>query len=217
MSATSATSSAHNPPAASPTASPGGTAAVDPDGFADEGSLLVEEQRFAIVPEWVIDAQIPDGAFRLYALLLRFGNGSGQRMPARATLARRMNRSVDAVDRAMRQLVDAGLVRVEHRKAGKRYLSNRYHVRTSSPFPASDRPSGRGGRTSAATPTGGRDGGRRSAATPITEGGRTDAATPGRTSAGRAAAGVRPDREISTERTPPPPSAPPASRAEPSP
>jgi hypothetical protein len=65
------------------------------------GTLVVEEPRFAIVPEWVIDAALSDGAFRLYSLLLRYGNGSGSRMPSRQTLARRLRRSVDAVDRAM--------------------------------------------------------------------------------------------------------------------
>jgi len=61
------------------------------------GTLVVEEPRFAIVPEWVIDAPVSDGAFRLYSLLLRYGNGSGFRMPSRQTLARRLRRSVDAV------------------------------------------------------------------------------------------------------------------------
>ena len=51
------------------------------------GTLVVEEPRFAIVPEWVIDAAVSDGAFRLYSLLLRYGNGSGSRMPSRQTLA----------------------------------------------------------------------------------------------------------------------------------
>jgi len=77
------------------------------------GTLFVEEPRFAIVPEWVIDAAVSDGAFRLYSLLLRYGNSSGCRMPSRPTLARRLRRSVDAVDRAMRQLTEAGIVRVE--------------------------------------------------------------------------------------------------------
>ncbi len=210
MSSTCTTSSVHSGPAGASTASTSTT--VDSDSFADEGSLLVEDQRFAIVPEWVIDAQIPDGAFRLYALLLRYGNGSGHRMPARATLARRMNRSVDAVDRAMRQLVDARLVLVEHRKAGKQYLSNRYHLRTSSPFPAADSQPSRGGRISAATPT---EPGKHSTKTDVAGGGRIFAATPGRSSAGRVAADVRPDREVSTERTPPPPSTQPAGRTDP--
>ena len=100
---------------------------------AAAGTLVVEEPRFAIVPEWVIDAAVSDGAFRLYSLLLRYGNGSGCRMPSRQTLARRLRRSVDAVDRAMRQLTEAGIVRVEHRRSGEQFLSNRYHVRTTAP------------------------------------------------------------------------------------
>jgi len=146
-----------------------------------DGTLVVEEPRFALVPEWVIDAAIPDAAFRLYSLLLRYGNGSGSRMPSRSTLARRLRRSVDAVDRAMRQLSDAGIVRIEHRRAGEQFLSNRYHVRTSPPAPA---PTEGGSRVSAATPESGPGG--------------------GRTSAARVAADVRPDREILTD-TPPPP------------
>jgi hypothetical protein len=44
---------------------------------------------FAVVPEWVIDAEISDGAFRLYSLLLCYGNSSVCRTPSRALLARR--------------------------------------------------------------------------------------------------------------------------------
>jgi len=154
-----------------------------------DGTLVVEEPRFALVPEWVIDAAIPDAAFRLYSLLLRYGNGSGSRMPSRSTLARRLRRSVDAVDRAMRQLSDDGIVRIEHRRAGEQFLSNRYHVRTSPPAPG---PTEGGSRISTATLQSGPGGSR------------TSAATPGRTSAARVAADVRPDREILTD-TPPPP------------
>ncbi|GAA4972507.1 helix-turn-helix domain-containing protein [Kineococcus glutinatus] len=186
---------------------------ASPSGLGDDVSLVVEEPRFALVPEWVIDAVIPDSSFRLYSLLLRYGGTSGQRMPSRTTLARRMRRSVDAVDRAMRELVAAGIVRVEHRRSGQQYLSNRYHVRTSGPLPLEE-PS-RGGRTSAATSardSSPRRGGRADAAT----GDRTDAATPGRGSAvtpgragaGRVAADVRHDPEPSTQSTPPPPASP---------
>jgi len=115
------------------------SAAGDGAALGEDVSLVVEEARFALVPEWVIDAPIPDSSFRLYSLLLRYGGTSGQRMPSRTTLARRMHRSVDAVDRAMRELVSAGIVRVEHRRIGQQYLSNRYHVRTSAPFPAAPR------------------------------------------------------------------------------
>ena len=164
--------------------------APPPEAEDAGGTLVVEEPRFAIVPEWVIDAAVADGAFRLYSLLLRYGNGSGCRMPSRQTLARRLRRSVDAVDRAMRQLTEAGIVRVEHRRAGEQFLSNRYHVRTTAP---------------AHTPTAG-GGSRISAATPETPkiGGRISAATPGRTSAARVAAEVRPNPEILTDKPPPP-------------
>ena len=59
-----------------------------------------------MVPEWVLDADIGDCALRLYAVLLRYGNSSGARMPARATLAARLHKkSVDTVDRALAELV----------------------------------------------------------------------------------------------------------------
>ena len=118
------------------------------DHLGDEGSLLVEDQAFAIVGEWVITAEISDAAFRVYSILLRFGGTSGCRMPSRALLGRRLHRSVDSVDRALRELVSVGIVRIEHRHDGRQFRSNRYHVRTSSPVPA---PEG-GGRRSAATP-----------------------------------------------------------------
>ncbi len=209
-----------------PTDLPRASAPADgPSGAGDDVSLIVEEPRFALVPEWVIDAAVPDSSFRLYSLLLRYGGTSGQRMPSRTTLARRMHRSVDAVDRAMRELVAAGIVRVEHRRSGQQYLSNRYHVRTSGPLPVEQplaRPPAAGSRTPAATPAiaaAGASGGRAGAAT----GSRTDAATPdrtsaavpGRTGAGRVAAGVRHDPEVPTESTPPPPGAPPAASSGP--
>ncbi|HET7475213.1 MAG TPA: helix-turn-helix domain-containing protein [Dermatophilaceae bacterium] len=168
----------------------------------------------------MIDAEISDAAFRLYALLLRYGNGSGSRMPSRPTLARRLRRSVDAVDRAMRQLTDASIVRVEHRRVRGEYLSNRYHVRTSQP---GTRPTFTGDATDGAhedTSYVAEGGGRISAATPeptlavargcTGAGGRISAATPGRTSAARVAADLRPNPKVLTQRTPPPPSPSPA-------
>jgi len=76
-----------------------------PDASPD----LVVEDRFAIVPEWLLDADIGDAAVRLYAVLLRYGQSSGARMPSRATLARRMHKkSTDSVDRALKELVAIG-------------------------------------------------------------------------------------------------------------
>ncbi len=38
----------------------------------------------------MLDSAVSDTAFRLYAILARYGNASGVRMPGRALLARRL-------------------------------------------------------------------------------------------------------------------------------
>jgi hypothetical protein len=136
---------------------------VDP---TDASPDLVVEDRFAIVPEWLLDGDISDAAVRLYAVLLRYGQSSGSRMPSRASLARRLRkRSTDSVDRAMKELVGIGAVRIEHRYAGAQRLTNAYHVRTSRPT-RNDPPGppDTGSRKSAATPTQAARGGRTDAA-----------------------------------------------------
>ncbi len=102
-------------------------------GSGDAAELVLED-RFSIVPEWVLDADIGDCALRLYAVLLRYGNTTGARMPARTTLAARLHKkSTDTVDRAIAELVQLGAVQVEHRWAGRQRLTNRYRIRTSRP------------------------------------------------------------------------------------
>ena len=150
----------------------------------DSTADLVVEERFAIVPEWLLDAEIGDAAVRLYAVLLRYGQSSGARMPSRATLARRLRkRSTDSVDRAMKELTGIGAVRVEHRYDGAQRLTNAYHVRTSRP-----------GRNEPPTPD--EAGSRKSAATPA------ESARDGRTDAGRVAADSGHDPEHLTQSTP---------------
>ena len=118
-------------------------------------AVLNVEERFAIVPEWLLDADVSDTAIRLYAVLLRYGQSSGARMPGRATLAHRLRKkSVDTIDRAMRELVDIGAVVVEHRYDGPQRLTNRYHLHARRPNGLNgdaDAVSG-GGRTDTATP-----------------------------------------------------------------
>jgi len=94
-------------------------------GRNDPSEDLVLEERFAIVPEWLLDADVGDAAVRLYAVLLRYGQSTGARMPSRSTLARRLRkRSTDSVDRAMKELVGIGAVRIEHRYDGPQRLTN---------------------------------------------------------------------------------------------
>src|SRR3954447_6420066 len=119
--------------------------ADDVDDVEDEG-ILVLEQHFAIVPEWVLDADISDAALRLYAVLLRYGQSSGHRMPGRRLLASRLHkRSRDSVDRALKELVAIGAVVVQHRRQGPVTLTNRYVVRNTPPqrrpvLPVDDEP-----------------------------------------------------------------------------
>jgi hypothetical protein len=161
------------------------------ESAGDGESALVLEQRFAIVPEWVIDADLSDAAFRLYAVLLRYGQSSGARMPSRAVLAARLKkRSTDTVDRALKELVAVGAVVVERRRRGRENLTNRYFVMSTPPSARSEE-AGVGGRSGAATSSGGA-GGRRAAG----RGGRTDAASP--------AASVRPDPGVTTQKNTPP-------------
>ena len=171
---------------------------------------LAAEQRFAVVPEWMLDADVSDAAFRLYAVLARYGNTSGVRMPGRALLARRLRKSVDTVDRALRELTGAGVLEIERRQDGSRHLTNRYHLRTIDPDSS--------GRTHAATPClepqANDSSGRTPAATPATDqqtgaaDERSSTATPRRTDAARVAAPMRPNPDVPTETPPPTPAAP---------
>ncbi len=177
--------------------------------IGERGSLTVDGP-FAIVPEWVIDSPVSDTALRLYCVLTRYGNTSGHRMPSRATLATRLRKSTDTIDRALRELEHHGALTVEHRHEGTRKLTNRYHLlalasRDAGPAPLLHRrPERGGGRTSAATSTGDtpRPPAETNAQAPA--GTRICATTPARTDAGRVAAPVRHDPEPSTQ-TPPHP------------
>jgi hypothetical protein len=186
-------------------------ATIVADDYDDEGTLVVE-QHFAIVPEWVIDTDISDAAYRLYSVLLRYGQSSGTRMPGRALLARRLRkRSTDSVDRALKELVAVGAVVVERRRRGREFLSNRYHLRSTPPARRSPEPNGPAGEPSSGPsssdePMSRSGGGRRPAATPKrTSGGRTSAATPGRMDAATLAADLRPYPGVPTQQEPPPP------------
>jgi len=70
------------------------------------------EERFAIVPEWVLDAEISAQAIRLYAVLARYADQSNRANPSRRAIAERMHCSRDTVDRALRELQAIGAVQV---------------------------------------------------------------------------------------------------------
>lgn len=72
--------------------------------------------RFAILPEWVLDADVSDRAVRLYAVLDRFAGESRRAWPSRETLARRLNCSRESVDRAVRELRSLEAIEVQNRR-----------------------------------------------------------------------------------------------------
>ena len=73
-------------------------------------------RRFAIVDEWVINLDISDRAFKLYAVLARYAdNNTHKAFPSRETLATRLRCSKASVDRAVMELVDAHAIEKQHR------------------------------------------------------------------------------------------------------
>ena len=70
---------------------------------------------FAIIPEWVLHADISANAVRLYGVLNRFANSRGRAWPSRKTIADLMRVSVATIDRAKDELVELGALTVEAR------------------------------------------------------------------------------------------------------
>ena len=121
------------------------------------------EERFAIVPEWVLFADISAQAIRLYAVLARYADQSNRANPSRRAIAERMHCSRDTVDRALRELQAIGAVQVvpqisEHGDPTSNLyvLAVRPPSRMDAPTPPQEcgdggrTDAGRGGRTDAA-------------------------------------------------------------------
>ncbi len=78
-------------------------------------SEVLSSDYFAIVPEFVITADISANAVRLYAILNRFANSQGKAWPSRKTLADIMRTSTATIDRAKEELIAIHALSVEHR------------------------------------------------------------------------------------------------------
>jgi hypothetical protein len=67
------------------------------------------DRRFAIIDDWILDLNVSDRAIRLYAILSRYAdNETHKAYPSRVTLAKRLQCSASSVDRATRELIEAG-------------------------------------------------------------------------------------------------------------
>jgi len=106
---------------------------ADPEGAVV--SRLDAEQRFAVIPEWVLYHPGLDArAVHLYGILARHSDRSGQAFPSRARLAVLLRCSRDTVDRTLQQLKEGGAVTWERRtdEAGDP-TSNLYLLRVTPP------------------------------------------------------------------------------------
>lgn len=80
-------------------------------------SKPLARQRFVIVPEWILDADVSANAVRVWAVLRSYAdNKTGECWPSRATVAKRCGQSVDTVDRAVKELVRVRALSVRRRK-----------------------------------------------------------------------------------------------------
>ena len=108
---------------------------------------LLDDGRLAVMPEWVLDADVSDRAIRLYGLLACYRQSSGSRMPSLSTLARRLRTHEPAdVDVALHELAAVGAVRIQVRTFGRGRLISSYELRTVRPagFTVASDPRGNG-------------------------------------------------------------------------
>jgi hypothetical protein len=95
---------------------------------------------FAMIPEWVLHADISANAVRLYGVLNRFANSRGHAWPSRKTIADIMRVSVATIDRAKDELVELGALSVEARTtpsgdpSSNLYILHISHVENSGPL-----------------------------------------------------------------------------------
>lgn len=111
-----------------------------------------------VVPDWAVDLEISDRAFRLYVAICSYETRSGSASVSRSELARRLGCSIDSVDRCVRELEEAGAITVERRQSPTgSWIPSIYHVSRSNPSrTGAARVAARlrlGSRTAAATPT----------------------------------------------------------------
>ncbi|QDP46729.1 MAG: hypothetical protein Tp156SUR915002_19 [Prokaryotic dsDNA virus sp.] len=82
-----------------------------------EATSTIENQiYFSIIPEWIIDCDIPAQSKVLYAILQRYADkNTGECYPSIATISKRMRVSESTVKRSMTHLITIGALKKEAR------------------------------------------------------------------------------------------------------
>lgn len=90
---------------------------------------------FAIVPEWLLDAEVSARAIQVYARLSRFANSQNTARPSRKRLAKLCRCSVKSIDRALRELEAVRAVKITHRYSddNRSLISSSYKLATAEP------------------------------------------------------------------------------------
>lgn len=99
------------------------------DRFSDIGP-------YTIVPEWIIESGVSDGAVVLFVALGLRANREGTCFPSRKFLADQLSVSEDTIDRRIKELVEAEAIQVEPRYSKKNEherTSNLYRLRFAAP------------------------------------------------------------------------------------
>lgn len=89
---------------------------------------VTADQHFAIVPEWVLYADVSAQAIRTYAVLRRYADKQGKAHPSYKTLAEMGHCSVATVRRALDELIAAGAIDKRPNYVEGRQTSNDYVV-----------------------------------------------------------------------------------------
>lgn len=106
------------------------------DNTTSEPPQVTIDNRFSMIPHWIIFSGISSGAIHLYAILQKYADGAtGQAYPYRKTLASDMGKSVEMVKRHLRELTKVGALVIQQRRrpGSKEFQSSIYHVRTAMP------------------------------------------------------------------------------------
>ena len=103
---------------------------------------VTADGHFAIIPEWVLYADISPAAVRVYCVLHRYANdNTGKCHPSRKSIGAKARIGLSTVDRSIDELVALGAVTVRHRTSESGDpTSNEYTVIMNRPLSTQNRP-----------------------------------------------------------------------------
>jgi hypothetical protein len=102
-------------------------------------SRLRIEEKFAVIPEWILYADISAQALRIYGVMARHADkGTGKAFPSHRIIAERGHCSIRTVQRALVELAELGAIEITERNEPGGQRSNEYFIRVSRPLDISD-------------------------------------------------------------------------------